>query len=78
MDYYLENAHMGMLEKNKEYFVGLAGEKNTNETDKNEHLEMNADTYKMFDSFMKEKEGILKIINEIKKMKIQQLKHLIN
>ena len=65
MDYYLENAHMGMLEKNKEYFVGLGGEKNTNENDKNEHLEMNADTYKMFDSFMKEKEGILKIINEI-------------
>ena len=63
MDYFLENTHMGMLEKNKEYFSKLGGEKNENT--ENEETEMNIDTYKMFASFMKEKEGIIKIINEI-------------
>ena len=63
MDYFLENTHMGMLEKNKEYFSKLGGEKNEN--NENEETEMNIDTCKMFASFMKEKEEIKKIINEI-------------
>ena len=65
MDYYLENEHMGMLEKNKEFFtqLGLADKK---ETEKNEEsVELGANSYKMYENFIKEKDGIIKIIKEM-------------
>ena len=37
MDYYLENEHMGMLEKNKEFFAQLGlSEKPNQENDKDQ------------------------------------------
>ena len=65
MDYYLENEHMGMLEKNKEFFtqLGLADKK---ETEKNEEsVEIGANSYKMYENFIKEKDGIIKVIKEM-------------
>ena len=65
MDYYLENEHMGMLEKNKEFFtqIGLMDKK---EIEKNEEsVELGANSYKMYENFLKEKDGILKIIKEM-------------
>ena len=65
MDYYLENEHMGMLERNKEFFtqLGLADKK---ETEKNEEsVEIGANSYKMYENFIKEKDGIIKVIKEM-------------
>jgi hypothetical protein len=56
---------MGMLEKNKEFFtqLGLADKK---ETEKNEEsVELGANSYKMYENFIKEKDGIIKIIKEM-------------
>ena len=65
MDYYLENEHMGMLEKNKEFFAQLGlSSKPEQEKDK-ESVELGANSYKMYENFIKEKDGILKIIKEM-------------
>ena len=65
MDYYLENEHMGMLEKNKEFFTQI-GLSEKNEKEKNEEsVELGANSYKMYESFLKEKDGIIKIIKEM-------------
>ena len=56
---------MGMLEKNKEFFAQLGlSEKQTQENDK-ESVELGANSYKMYENFIKEKDGILKIIKEM-------------
>ena len=65
MDYYLENEHMGMQEKNKEFFTQI-GLTEKNEKEKNEEsVELGANSYKMYESFLKEKDGIIKIIKEM-------------
>ena len=64
MDYYLENEHMGMLEKNKEFFAQL-GLSEKKEEEKKESVELGANSYKMYEIFIKEKDGILKIIKEM-------------
>ena len=64
MDYYLENEHMGMLEKNKEFFAQLGLSDKQPENDK-ESVELGANSYKMYENFIKEKDGILKIIKEM-------------
>ena len=65
MDYYLENEHMGMLEKNKEFFtqIGLTDKKDKEKNE--ESVELGANSYKMYESFLKEKDGIIKIIKEM-------------
>ena len=56
---------MGMLEKNKEFFAQLGlSEKKVEENDK-ESVELGANSYKMYENFIKEKDGILKIIKEM-------------
>ena len=56
---------MGMLEKNKEFFAQLGlSEKKAEENDK-ESVELGANSYKMYENFIKEKDGILKIIKEM-------------
>ena len=64
MDYYLENEHMGMLEKNKEFFAQL-GLSDKKEEENKESVELGANSYKMYENFIKEKDGILKIIKEM-------------
>ena len=65
MDYYLENEHMGMLEKNKEFFTQL-GLSEKKEPEKNEEsVELGANSYKMYENFIKEKDGIIKVIKEM-------------
>ena len=65
MDYYLENEHMGMLEKNKEFFtqIGLSDKKEQENV--KESIELGLNSYKMHENFIKEKDGILKIIKEM-------------
>ena len=65
MDYYLENEHMGMLEKNKEFFtqIGLSDKKEQENV--KESIELGSNSYKMHENFIKEKDGILKIIKEM-------------
>ena len=65
MEYYLENEHLGMLERNKEFFtqIGLIDKK---ENEKNEEsVELEANSYKMYENFIKEKDGIIKVIKEM-------------
>jgi hypothetical protein len=64
-DYYLENEHMGMLEKNKEFFTQL-GLMDKKENEKNEEsIELGVNSYKMYENFLKEKDGIIKVIKEM-------------
>ena len=65
MDYYLENEHMGMLEKNKEFFAQLGLSEKPNQENDKESVELGANSYKMYENFIKEKDGILKIIKEM-------------
>ena len=70
MDYYLENEHMGMLEKNKEFFTKIGLDIQTDNTKKKpeecqESVEIGENSYKMYESFIKEKDGILKVISEM-------------
>ncbi len=63
-DYYLENEHMGMLEKNKEFFTQLGLDKKENEKNE-ESIELGVNSYKMYENFLKEKDGIIKVIKEM-------------
>ena len=65
MDYYLENEHMGMLEKNKEFFAQLGLSSKPDQENDKESVELGANSYKMYENFIKEKDGILKIIKEM-------------
>ena len=65
MDYYLENEHMGMLEKNKEFFAHLGLSSKPEQENDKESVELGANSYKMYENFIKEKDGILKIIKEM-------------
>ena len=64
-DYYLENEHMGMLEKNKEFFtqLGLVDKKDNEKNE--ESIELGVNSYKMYENFLKEKDGIIKVIKEM-------------
>ncbi|MCQ2815843.1 MAG: tubulin-specific chaperone D [archaeon] len=62
MDYYLENTSMGMQEKNKALFASMIEDSAEIMQQKEEET---IDTFKMYSSFIKEKDGILKIINEM-------------
>ena len=64
MDYYLENFSMGMAEKNKALFASL-GSTSPNYISPEDEQESQIDTFKMYSSFLKEKDGLLKIISEI-------------
>ena len=65
MDYYLENEHMGMLEKNREFFKQLASGVEKNEGKNDEEEIHDIDTFKVYESFLKEKDGIIKVIEEM-------------
>ena len=62
MDYLLENTNLDLNEKNKKYFSELS--KNT-QPNLDEDGENNIDTFKLYEDFMKEKEGILELSNEL-------------
>ena len=54
-----------MLERNKEFFtqIGLVDKKENEE--KEESVELGANSYKMYENFIKEKDGIIKVIKEM-------------
>ena len=62
MDYLLENKNLDLHEKTKKMFTDLSKQTQAN-TD--EDTEKNVDTFKLYEDFMKEKEGILEISNEL-------------
>ena len=70
MDYYLENESMGMLEKNKALFASIGSPFQNPMVDPSEEHEHQIDTFKMYSSFLKEKDGLLKIIDEICKYSV--------
>ena len=70
MDYYLENESMGMLEKNKALFASIGSTFQNPMVDPSEEHEHQIDTFKMYSSFLKEKDGLLKIIDEICKYSV--------
>jgi hypothetical protein len=58
MDYQLENKNLSLNEKNKQFFSDI-------EIKCPENPEQIEDTFKMYSQFMQEKDGLLKIINEL-------------
>ena len=62
MDYLLENKNLDLNEKNKKYFSELT--KNT-QPSIDDDSEKNIDTFKLYENFMKEKEGILDLSSEL-------------
>ena len=70
MDYYLENENMGMSLKNRELFANIGSSvKDSNfplpKIEPNFDSDTQINTFQMYDSFLKEKDGLLHIINEI-------------
>jgi len=63
MDFKLDNENLGLLEKNKKLFVDFSKDK----TDPNFDDPQDKDTFKMYEDFMKEKDSIIEVINELVK-----------
>ena len=59
MDYQLENQNLSLNEKNKKLFSDFFQVK------KQEDAEGNTDTFKVYNEFMQEKEGLIEIINQL-------------
>ncbi len=62
MDYLLENKNLNLNEKNKKDFSDLSKALQSNVE---EDYETNVDTFKLYEEFMKEKDAILEISNEL-------------
>jgi hypothetical protein len=61
MDYKLDNENLGLLEKNKKLFADFSKDK----ADPNFDEPQDKDTFKMYENFMKEKESIIEVVNEL-------------
>ena len=61
IDYHLENKNLNLNEKNKKLFSDLS----IKQKDNIENEETNLDTFKMYNDFMNEKEGLIEITNEV-------------
>lgn len=59
MDYKLDNENLDLNEKNKKLFSEIAKSDVIDQTDEN------IDTFKMYNDFMEEKEGLIDVINEM-------------
>jgi hypothetical protein len=60
MDYHLDNENLNLNERNKKLFTDL-----TKDYQIPENLSENVDTFKMYSDFMKEKDGLIEVINKI-------------
>ena len=61
IDYHLENKNLNLIEKNKKLFSDLSLKSKENLIDE----ESNLDTFKMYNDFMQEKDGLIEITNEV-------------
>lgn len=61
IDYHLENKNLNLNEKNKKLFSDLSLKHKEN----HDNEESNLDTFKMYNDFMQEKDGLIEITYEV-------------
>ena len=76
MDYQLDNVNLSLNEKNKRNFAGLYI---SNKNEDTEELNKKAiNTFQVYSSFIKEKDGLLSVVNNIKQYSLIECNSVIN